>query len=212
VPTVVSVTSTKPDGKLHRGRVIPVTVNFSKLVTSTGSVTVTLETGTGRSFLHLHGRERLVGHLSATSSKQGTPAPILDVLSIAGTVKDAGNVAITDFTPATSLAATSDLVIDTTAPTIVSVSSSHADGLRSRSRLGEGHATGMDFAHSKAAVSVAGRDADDGRSRRVDDEVAGGGEAGGGGEIGNRDVAASLTVPAMESTSRSALVSPAWTT
>jgi len=127
VPTVVSVTSTKPDGSYTVGESIPVTVNFSKLVTSTGSVTVTLETGTVDRSCTFTVASASSGTCSYVVQAGDTSAD-LDVLSIAGTVKDAGNVAITDFTPATSLAATSDLVIDTTAPTIVSVSSSHADG------------------------------------------------------------------------------------
>ncbi|TXH07975.1 MAG: hypothetical protein E6Q06_00890, partial [Candidatus Moraniibacteriota bacterium] len=45
-PTITSITSAHANGTFTTGEIIPVSLTFSEAVTSTGSVTVTLETGT----------------------------------------------------------------------------------------------------------------------------------------------------------------------
>ena len=44
-PTITNITSTKADGSYRAGEVINIGITFSEAVTSTGNVTVTLDTG-----------------------------------------------------------------------------------------------------------------------------------------------------------------------
>ncbi|MDD5084316.1 MAG: cohesin domain-containing protein [Candidatus Moranbacteria bacterium] len=130
-PTITNITSSHANGSFKAGEVIPVDVTFSKAVTSTGSVTVTLETGT---------TDRTCAFTvtnSATAScnytvQAGDGSADLNVNTISGTIKDQSNNAMTNFVPATNLAANKAIAIDTDAPnnqnTVFPVSVSRAGG------------------------------------------------------------------------------------
>ncbi|MCE7996952.1 MAG: hypothetical protein HEP71_33630, partial [Roseivirga sp.] len=137
-PTVTSVSSSTADGSYNAGDVIGVTVTFSEAVTVTGTPQLTLETGT---------TDRTVNYSSGSGTttltfdytvQAGDTNADLDYVATnslalnSGTINDdAGNAAtLTLATPgaANSLGANKDLAIDTTAPTVTSVSSTFVSG------------------------------------------------------------------------------------
>ena len=126
-PTISSVSSDKANGSYKVGEVIDIDVTFSEAVTSTGSVTVTLETGVTDRTCTFTVSNATTGTCNYTVQAGDTSAD-LTVNTISGTIKDAALNTMTNFTPSTNLAANKALVIDTTAPTVSSVTSSLANG------------------------------------------------------------------------------------
>jgi hypothetical protein len=124
-PTVTSISSDKTNGSYKAGDVIDIDVTFSEAVTSTGDVTITLETGdTDRTCTFS------VSDASTVTCDYTVQAgdTSLDLeASITGTIADAAGNALSDFTPATGLAASKALVVDTSNPTFTSVSASTAE-------------------------------------------------------------------------------------
>lgn len=112
-PTITNVSSDKANGTYGVGEVIEIDVTFSEAVTSTGNVTVTLETGSTD-------RTCTFTVSSATSGscnymvQDGDASSDLTVSSISGTIADGASNAMSNFVPATNLAANKALVIDTT--------------------------------------------------------------------------------------------------
>lgn len=125
-PTISSVTSTTSNGTYKAGDSVNITVNFSESVTSTGDVTVTLETGT-------NDRTCTFTVTSASSAsctytvQAGDTSSDLDIVSISGTIKDASNNSMSNFVPTTSLSSSKNIVIDTSNPTLSSVSASSSN-------------------------------------------------------------------------------------
>jgi hypothetical protein len=126
-PTVSSVTSSKANGSYTVGEVIPITVTFSENVTSTGNVTVTLETGATDRTCTFTVSSSTTGTCNYTV-QSGDTSSDLTVSSISGTIRDTANNAMSNYTPSTNLAANKALVIDTTAPTVTGVTSSTSNG------------------------------------------------------------------------------------
>ena len=91
-------------------------LTFSEAVTSSGNVTVTLETGsTDRTCTFSVSNSTTA---SCTYTVQaGDTSSDLTVNGVSGTIADQSSNAMTNFTPATNLAANKAIVIDTTAPT-----------------------------------------------------------------------------------------------
>ncbi len=118
-PTISSVSSTKANGSYKAGDVIDVNVTFSEAVTSTGNVTVTLETGATDRTCTFAVTNSTTGSCNYTV-QAGDTSSDLTVNTISGTIADQASNAMSDFSIATNLAANKDLVIDTTAPTISS--------------------------------------------------------------------------------------------
>ncbi|MFY0628725.1 MAG: gliding motility-associated C-terminal domain-containing protein [Flavobacteriaceae bacterium] len=137
-PTVTSVSSSTADGSYNEGDVVTVTVNFDENVTVTGTPQLTLETGTTDRTINYNGTGSGTTTLEFTYTVQaGDTSADLDYVATnsltAGTsIQDAlGNdAALTLPSPgaANSLGANKALVIDTTSPTVTSVSSSTANG------------------------------------------------------------------------------------
>jgi len=137
-PTVTAVTSTKADGTYKQGVLIPITVTFSEVVNVTGTPQITLETGGADAVVNYTsgtGTNTLTfnyivaaGHTSADLDYKATSSLALN----SGTIKNAGeeNATLTLASPAASgsLGNSKALVIDTTVPTISSVTSTKADG------------------------------------------------------------------------------------
>jgi len=121
-PTITNISSDKANGSYGVGEVVDIDLTFSELVTSTGNVTVTLETGTTDRQCTFTLSNATTGGCNYTV-QAGDTSSDLDVKTISGTIKDAAQNAMTNFTPATNLATNKNLVIDTTAPTISSISS-----------------------------------------------------------------------------------------
>ncbi len=123
-PTISSVTSNVANGTYKVGQVIDIQVTFSEAVTSTGSVTVNLNTSRSCTF---------TVSSSATGSctytvQSGDTTSGLNVSSISGTIADTSSNPMTNFTPATNLSSNKTIVIDTTAPTVTNVTSSTTNG------------------------------------------------------------------------------------
>ncbi|MDP3014654.1 MAG: Ig-like domain-containing protein, partial [Candidatus Subteraquimicrobiales bacterium] len=111
-PTV-AVTSTTANGAYNEGDQINVTLTFSENITSTGDITVTLNTGGTCVIPQIN-----TAINTATCNyvvQAGDTSSDLAVNSIAGTIIDASGNA-TSLTPTSNISNTSNIVIDTTAP------------------------------------------------------------------------------------------------
>jgi len=126
-PTITNVSSDKTNGTYGVGEVIDIDVTFSEAVTSTGNVTVTLETGATDRTCTFTVSAATTGTCNYTV-QSGDVSSDLTVNTISGTIKDAALNSMTNFAPTTNLAANKALVIETTAPTITNVSSDKANG------------------------------------------------------------------------------------
>lgn len=124
-PTITNVSSDTADGSYKAGDVIDIDVTFSEPVTSTGNVTVTLETGTTDRTCTFTVSGSATGTCNYTV-QAGDSSSDLTVSSIAGTITDGAGNAMSNFSPATNLAANKALVIDTSAPTLSAGSPSGA--------------------------------------------------------------------------------------
>lgn len=114
-PTITNASSDKAAGSYTVGEVIDIDITFSEAVTSTGNVTVTLETGTTDRTCTF----TVSGASSGTCNytvQSGDTSSDLTVNSISGTIYDAYENNIANSVPTTNLAANEALVIDTTAP------------------------------------------------------------------------------------------------
>lgn len=122
-PTITSVSSDKTNGSYTTGEVIDIDVTFSETVTSTGNVTVTLETGDTDRTCTFTVTSASTGTCNYTV-QAGDTADDLTVNSISGTIADTNSNAMSNFVPTTNLAANKALVVDTTSPTVSAVSAS----------------------------------------------------------------------------------------
>ncbi|MFA5995089.1 MAG: M4 family metallopeptidase [Patescibacteria group bacterium] len=114
---VSSITSNKLAGSYKVGEVVDIHVNFSKLVTATGVVTVTLNNNKTCAFNISSANNGSCDYIV----QAGDDVTALDVASITGTVVDEDNYNITDFTPVANLSDMVVIIIDTTTPTITGV-------------------------------------------------------------------------------------------
>ena len=137
-PTVTgSVTSTTANGSYKAGTVIPITVNFSETVNVTGTPTLALNTAPAEnaSYASGTGTSALVFNYTVQAGDTQAALDYLNTASLTlagGTIKDTATNAATLTLPAVnggnSLQNNKTLKIDTTAPTVSSVSASTADG------------------------------------------------------------------------------------
>ena len=134
-PTVSSVSSSTANGSYKAGAAVSIQVNFSENVTVTGTPQLALSSGATVNYASGSGTSTLTftytvggGESSADLDYNATTSLTLN----AGTIKDAAtnNATLTLAAPgaAGSLGNAKNIVIDTTAPTVSSVSSSTADG------------------------------------------------------------------------------------
>ncbi len=112
-PTITDISSNKSSGTYGEGEVIDIDVTFSEAVTSTGNVTVTLETGIVDRTCTFVITNSTTGTCNYTV-QGGDTSGDLTVSSISGTIADQNGNAMISFSPATNLAANKALVIDTT--------------------------------------------------------------------------------------------------
>ena len=116
-PTITNVSSDKADGSYKAGEVIDIDVTFSEAVTSTGNVTVTLETGDTDRTCTFTVSNSTTGSCNYTV-QSGDASSDLNVATISGTIADQSSNAMSNFVPTTNLSANKALVIDTTAPVL----------------------------------------------------------------------------------------------
>ncbi|MFL5754928.1 MAG: hypothetical protein ACJ77N_01385, partial [Chloroflexota bacterium] len=130
-PTVTNVSSTSLDGAYSTGSVIPVTVTFSEPVNVVGTPTLTLAVGTSRAVNYTSGSGTSTltfnytvqaGDISADLNYAATTS-----LTAGTTIRDAAgndaNRTLPGLAAAGSLATNKNIVIDTTAPGLPTVSS-----------------------------------------------------------------------------------------
>ncbi|QQR78817.1 MAG: hypothetical protein IPJ68_00860 [Candidatus Moraniibacteriota bacterium] len=115
-PTITTITSSQANGTYTTGAVIPINLTFSEAATSTGNVTVTLETGTTDRTCTFTVSNSTTGSCNYTV-QAGDTTTDLNVNTVSGVIRDQAGNAMTNFVPTTNLAANKALVIDTTAPT-----------------------------------------------------------------------------------------------
>lgn len=147
-PTITSVSSDKTNGTYGPGEVIDIDVNFSEAVTSTGNVTVTLETGTTDRTCTFTVTNSATGTCNYTI-QTGDTSSDLTVSSISGTIADQAGNAMSSYTIGTNLAANKALVLKTNAPTISNVSSDKANGT-----YAEGEVIDIDVTFSEAVTTT----------------------------------------------------------
>ena len=137
-PTVGNVTSTKVDGSYKAGEAFNITVQFSETVNVTGTPQLTLETGSTDRVANYSsggGTNTLSFIYTAQTGDTSTDLDYTNTAALAlnsGTIKDAtGNAAVLTLAipgAAASLGANKDIVIDTTAATVSSVTSAEPNG------------------------------------------------------------------------------------
>lgn len=120
-PTITSVSSSKSNGTYGVGEVIDINIIFSESVTSTGNVTVTLETGATDRSCTFSVSKSTTGTCNYTI-QAGDTSSDLSIKSISGTIKDLNTNLMTNLVPLTGLESNKDIVVVT--PSIVSSSSS----------------------------------------------------------------------------------------
>jgi Ca2+-binding RTX toxin-like protein len=122
-PTVVSITSSTPDGSYAAGSLIPITIAFSEAVNVTGSPTLALNSGGSATYTSGSGTNTLTFNYTVGA---GENVSDLDYSSISaltgGTIQDAAtnNANLTLSSPGTanSLGANKNIVVDAIAPTL----------------------------------------------------------------------------------------------
>jgi hypothetical protein len=136
-PTVTNVSSTTANGTYGVGSVISVTVTFSKAVAVTGTPQLALNSGGTASYSSGTGTDTLTFTYTVASAENSahldytsTSALTLNSGTIVDTVTNPNSAVLTLPAPgaAGSLSANTNIVIDTTSPTVTNVSATTTDG------------------------------------------------------------------------------------
>ncbi|MGB5910715.1 MAG: NosD domain-containing protein [Promethearchaeia archaeon] len=138
VAAVVDVTSAKANGSYGEGEVIVITITFTETVYVTGTPQLTLETGAIDTVIDYTGGSGSTTLSFIYTVALGDNTIDLDYVSNnalslnGGTIKDAGDndaiLTLPNPGAAGSLGANKDIIIDTTIPIIIGVSSTKTDG------------------------------------------------------------------------------------
>ncbi len=136
-PTVLSVTSTQPDGYFNEGDVIPVTITFTEDVDVTGTPTLSLNSGGTASYASGSGTTVLTFNYSVGAGENNLDLDYVNTASLSlngGTIQDAATNAAVLTLPvvgsANSLGGSKALVVDTDPPAVSGVSSATANGTK----------------------------------------------------------------------------------
>ncbi|MCK4892209.1 MAG: hypothetical protein KAS78_06085, partial [Candidatus Pacebacteria bacterium] len=121
-PTITNISSDKENGIYSIGETIDIDVTFSEDVTSTGNVTITLETGDTDRTCVFTITNTDTGTCNYTVQIGDTSAD-LEVSLIAGIINDQSSNLVTNFTPAINLDANKDIVINTTSSSFIAPTS-----------------------------------------------------------------------------------------
>jgi trimeric autotransporter adhesin len=134
-PTVSSVSSSSTNGSYKAGDTVTVTVQFNESVTVTGTPTLTLNSGGTASYASGSGTNTLTFSYTIQGGENASDLDYSATNSLAlsgGTIRDAASNNATLTLPAvgggSSLGGQKNIVVDTTASTISSVSASTANG------------------------------------------------------------------------------------
>ena len=125
-PTITSITSSTPNGSYKAGDTISIRINFSEVITIVGTVGINLNSGgvcvisafTGTTTTGVY--TVLAGHTSADLTATS--------VVVNTTARDTALNNLNTTLPGTNIGTGSNIIIDTTAPTITSITSSTANG------------------------------------------------------------------------------------
>jgi hypothetical protein len=128
-PTIASVSSTKANGSYNTTVLVPITVTFSAAVSVTGTPTLALNSGGSASYASGSGTSTLTFNYTVGATDNATILDCSSTSSLAlagGTISattggTAANLTLPTPGGANSLGVNKAIVIDTTAPTIVSI-------------------------------------------------------------------------------------------
>ncbi|MFA6553143.1 MAG: M4 family metallopeptidase [Patescibacteria group bacterium] len=112
VPVIFSTYSNKADGYYRAGSVIDIVITFSAPVTSTGSVTVSLNSGGSCSFTVTNSRTGTCNYTVAAGESAGD----LTTSTITGTLANQYGNALVNYTPTYDLGQYKNITVDTTLP------------------------------------------------------------------------------------------------
>lgn len=131
VPTISSISSEVADGYYKASTSIDVDITFTEAVTSTGDVTLTLDTGdTDHTCVFAVSNSATAECLYTV--QDGDNIADLTVASVSGTLTDADGDAVTDFTIPLNLAANKAITLDTTKPKVPKYVKVYASSRKSR--------------------------------------------------------------------------------
>jgi len=116
-PTILDIFSNHADGSFKAGETISVDFIFSEPVNTTEYAAVTFDSGGSCTFTVSSSDTASCSYLV----QAGENSADLNVSNVSGTIKDLAQNQMTNFTPASNLAESSDIVIDTTAPLAPSI-------------------------------------------------------------------------------------------
>ena len=118
-PTITNISSDKPNSTYNIEEVIDIDVTFSENVTSTGNVTITLETGTTDQTCTFTITNTNTGTCNYTV-QQGDNSTDLTVSSISGIINDQSSNLLTNFIPTTNLNINKEIIINTQGAAFIS--------------------------------------------------------------------------------------------
>ena len=132
-PTIVSLTSTTPDGYAIPGNAVNVTITFSEAVTLVGNnLQIELETGTTDETLIINAFSSSTtasGTYTVQTDNYTTDLAVKTITLLGGSLRDnAGNGFDNTLPPTSNLNDNSAIFVDGEIPTITSITSSTADG------------------------------------------------------------------------------------
>ncbi|MBF9149677.1 Ig-like domain-containing protein [Novosphingobium jiangmenense] len=148
-PTVTSIVYGTNDGSLRAGETVTFTVNTSEAVVVTGTPTIALTGGGSASYTSGSGTNALVFTYTVAAGQNTADLATAATGALTGTITDAAGNAITA-SGFNAVNPTGTLVVDTTAPTVSSISYGTNDG-----NLAIGEAINLSVAFSEA-VTVTG--------------------------------------------------------
>jgi hypothetical protein len=128
LPTVTSFSSTTPDGSYKAGSQIDITATLSEVVTTAASITVTLDNGQTVVLTHNTENNTLTGSYTIGSGQSSSDLGISSFALTSAPVDLAGNIMTSTTLPAGNISGTRTIVVDTSAPTVSSFSSTTSDG------------------------------------------------------------------------------------
>jgi hypothetical protein len=145
-PAITNITSVLADGTYTLAQVIDIVVTFDEAVTTTNS-TLTLDTGATASYLSGTGTVNITYRYTVAASESSSD---LDVTALtAGDAADATSNTISTTLSGTSLLTNKALVIDSTVPTITSITSVKTNGTYSINEVFD-----IDVTYSEAVTTA----------------------------------------------------------
>ena len=125
-PSISSFSSTSANGSYKEGATVNITATLSEAVTSAARITVTLDTGETVLLSHSATDNTLTGTYTVGAGKSSADLTVSSYVLTSAPTDAAGNVMNTTTVPSgtNNIAGSKAIVIDTTAPTVSSVTSS----------------------------------------------------------------------------------------